>query len=151
MENVEIARTLRLVGDLLEIKGRQSVQGEGLSQRGAHDRQPHAPALEDVEPGEALDELPGIGHDIAGYIEELVRSGHIGRLEELERHVPWTLVDLLRIEGVGPKRVNACSIGSEFARLPTWRPRSTRERAVRRLAMDAGLRISEYGVFRLSK
>jgi DNA polymerase (family X) len=104
MENVEIARVLSQVADLLEIQEAnpfrvrayrnavRTIQGltRSLSEMVAHE--------------EDLQELPGIGKDIAGYIEELVETGELGLLRKIEAKVPETLADLLRLEGIGPKR-----------------------------------------------
>jgi DNA polymerase (family 10) len=104
MENVEITHVLSEVADLLEIQGanpfrvrayRNAVQTiDGLTR----------PLAEMVGDGEDLTELPGIGKDIAGYIAELVHTGELRLLRSLEKEVPGTLADLLRLDGVGPKR-----------------------------------------------
>jgi DNA polymerase (family 10) len=57
-----------------------------------------------VEAGETLTDLPGIGKDIAGHIAELVHTGRIVRLEEVAAEVPRSLVELMRLDGVGPKK-----------------------------------------------
>lgn len=107
MENVEIAEVLDEVADLLEIQGanpfrvrayRNAVRTiEGLGR----------PLAEMVAAEEDLTELPGIGKDIAGYIQELLRTGELEILKEISRASPETLADLLRLEGVGPKRARA--------------------------------------------
>jgi DNA polymerase (family 10) len=104
MENVEITQVLSEVADLLEIQSanpfrvrayRNAVRTiEGLTR-----------SLSDlVDQEEDLTELPGIGKDIAGYIQELVQTGELKLLKDLEKAVPGTLADLLRLDGVGPKR-----------------------------------------------
>jgi len=104
MENVEIARALNQVADLLELRNENPFKVrayrnaartvEGLSRRVA----------EMVEAGEDLEELPAIGKDMAAYITELVRTGRLKRLEELEQRVPQGLAELMHLEGVGPKK-----------------------------------------------
>ena len=104
MENVEIARALNQVADLLELRNENPFKVrayrnaartvEGLSRRVA----------EMVEAGEDLEELPAVGKDMAAYITELVRTGRLRRLEQLERRVPHGLAELMRLEGVGPKK-----------------------------------------------
>ena len=56
--------------------------------------------------GHRLEELPGIGADLAGKIGCICRTGKLPLLNELTRRTPETLVTLLRIPGVGPKRAN---------------------------------------------
>jgi DNA polymerase (family 10) len=57
-----------------------------------------------VEDGEDLTALPAIGKDIAGHIIELLETGGIARLEEVAAEFPRSLVELMRLEGVGPKK-----------------------------------------------
>lgn len=54
--------------------------------------------------GEALDELPGIGADLAGKIRDVVETGGTELLYRLRRELPHGLVELLRVPGLGPKR-----------------------------------------------
>jgi DNA polymerase (family 10) len=56
---------------------------------------------------EDLSELPGIGKDLAGKIAEIVDTGRLTVLEDLEREIPAGLVDLTALRGLGPKRVRA--------------------------------------------
>jgi DNA polymerase (family 10) len=104
MENLDVARVLEELADLLEIQGanpfrirayRNAVRTvEGLTR----------PLRLMVEEGEDLTALPAIGKDIAGHISELLETGRIGRLEEVAAQLPRSLVELMRLEGVGPKK-----------------------------------------------
>lgn len=104
MENLDVARTLEELADLLEIEGanpfrirayRNAVRTvEGLTR----------PLRAMVEAGEDLSGLPAIGKDLAEHIAELVRTGRMGRLEELAARFPRSLVQLMRLDGVGPKK-----------------------------------------------
>jgi len=58
-----------------------------------------------VEKEEDLTSLPGIGKDLADKIREIVQTGSLAKLKELERQVPPGLVELLKVEGLGPKRI----------------------------------------------
>ncbi len=60
-----------------------------------------------VARGEDLKVLPGIGDHIAAHIEEIVRSGHCTELDRLRKDVPPELAELLRVPGLGPRRVQA--------------------------------------------
>jgi DNA polymerase (family 10) len=60
-----------------------------------------------LDEGADLSELPDIGKDLAGKIAEIVDTGRLGALEEVEREVPGGLVQLRRLPGLGPKRVKA--------------------------------------------
>ncbi len=60
-----------------------------------------------VQQGRDLKSLPGIGRDLAANIEQMLDTGHMAALEELHKKFPASLEDLLRISGMGPKRVQA--------------------------------------------
>ncbi|GMV03785.1 MAG: DNA polymerase/3'-5' exonuclease PolX [Gemmatimonadota bacterium] len=104
MENLDIARTLEELADLLEIQGanpfrirayRNAVKTvEGLSR----------PIRAMLDAGEDLSALPAIGKDLAEHIAELVRTGRMTRLEKLAEEIPRSLVELMRLDGVGPKK-----------------------------------------------
>jgi DNA polymerase (family 10) len=104
MENVEIAAALSKVADLLDIQGgnpfkvrayRTAVRTIGNLTR---------PLSELVAEGADLQELPGIGKDMAGYIVELLTTSHLHRLDALAKQVPAGLVELMRVEGLGPRK-----------------------------------------------
>jgi len=104
MENLDVASVLEELADLLEIQGanpfrirayRNAVRTvEGLTR----------PLRVMVEAGDDLTELPGIGKDIAARIEELIRTGRMEMLDQLDAEVPRSLVELMRLDGVGPKK-----------------------------------------------
>ncbi len=50
---------------------------------------------------------PGLGPTIIKRIEEAVNTGHIALLDELRATTPQVKLDMLRIAGLGPKRINA--------------------------------------------
>lgn len=60
-----------------------------------------------VERGQNLTELPGIGSDLAGKIREIVATGKCALLERLRREMPPAVTELLKVPGLGPKRVAA--------------------------------------------
>lgn len=60
-----------------------------------------------VERGDDLTRLPGIGSDLAGKISEIITTGHCTLLERLRRELPPAITELLKIPGLGPKRVKA--------------------------------------------
>lgn len=54
-----------------------------------------------------LPRMPGLGSDLTGKVEEFIaRKGKLQALEEARRHVPPGVVQLLRIPGMGPKKVD---------------------------------------------
>lgn len=58
-----------------------------------------------VKNDEDLTELDGIGKDLAGKIRQIVDTGTLDELASLEKAVPRKLDQLLRLEGVGPKKI----------------------------------------------
>ena len=52
-----------------------------------------------------LTEIPGIGDTLATKIEEMLTTGRLAFYDKLSTEIPPSLVDMLRIEGLGPKRV----------------------------------------------
>ena len=56
-------------------------------------------------PGGAARGLPGIGKDLAAKIREIAETGNSAYRDQLAAEFPPTLLDLLRLQGVGPKTV----------------------------------------------
>ena len=50
-----------------------------------------------------LEELPGIGKDLAAMIEEYIKTRRVGRYERERRGIPDELIDLMSVPGLGPK------------------------------------------------
>jgi len=105
MENIEIARTFDEVADLLEIQGANPFRVRAY-RNAARTVGTLNTSVESIlkKNGDALEELPGIGADLAGKIGVLCRTGALPLLGQLKRKTPESLVTLLRIPGVGPKR-----------------------------------------------
>lgn len=61
--------------------------------------------VEMVEQGEDLTQLPGIGKDLAEKVKEIVKTGSLAQLKELESRTPPELSHLMKIAGLGPKKV----------------------------------------------
>ncbi|MCZ7592409.1 MAG: DNA polymerase/3'-5' exonuclease PolX [Kiritimatiellae bacterium] len=105
VHNTEIAEAFEEIANLLEIRGENPFRvrayrnaartisdlGEELSDR--------------VERGEEIVGIPGIGKELALKIGQMVITGRITQLEELRQAMPPGLLDMLRIPGLGPKRV----------------------------------------------
>ena len=53
----------------------------------------------------ALEDLPGIGKNIALKIEEYIKTGKIKMFEDYYRKIPVKIFDLLNINGLGPKTI----------------------------------------------
>jgi DNA polymerase (family 10) len=104
MENSEIAAVLEDVGLLLQIQGANPFRIRAY-ENAARSVEDHAVPLRTmVAEGADLTALSGIGKDMARYITELVTTGRLSILEELTGTIPRSLLELVRLPGVGPKR-----------------------------------------------
>lgn len=102
MENVEIARILDEIADLLEIQG---VPFKPVAyRRAAETVNSTSIPLQDLKPSEII-KLPGIGRSITNKIVELNSTGHLEYFEKLRRECPIDFESLLTVEGIGPKTV----------------------------------------------
>jgi len=104
MENLDIARALTTLADLLEIQGANPFRIRAY-RNAVNAITGHSRSLASmVEAGEDLTELPDVGKSVATHVEELVRTGKITRMDEVTAEIPATLVELMRLDGVGPKK-----------------------------------------------
>jgi DNA polymerase (family X) len=105
MENREVARILRETAQLLEIDGAiigryRSYEKVAELLYSLHER------IEDVAKDEKkLKELPGIGDGMAAHIREILDTGDYSLREKLLKKYPLTLLDLLHLQSMGPKKV----------------------------------------------
>ena len=103
MNNFAIAGVLREIADLLEIKNDNPFKIRAY--RNGADivaNHPHDLASLDTP---ALREIPGIGKDLASRIREIAETGDAQFHRELIAEFPPTILDLLNLQGVGPKTV----------------------------------------------
>lgn len=105
VHNEEIARAFDELADLLEVQGANPFRVRAYRTAALSVRSLGRVLADMVTRGEALERLPGIGKALAGKITEMVRTGHVRALDELHKQLPASLEDLLKIPGLGPKRV----------------------------------------------
>ena len=104
MENTEVAAILDELADLLEIKGSNPFRIRAYRNAVRTVRGLTRPLSAMVEAGEDLTELPAVGKDLSAHIVELIQTGALTRLDEVSAEVPRSLVQLVKLEGVGPKK-----------------------------------------------
>ena len=104
MNNREIAETLTLIANLLEIKG-EVIYTTLAYRKAAESLVSLAGDVNQFWKDEKLREIPGVGKSIAEKIDELLRTGKLKFLDELSKQVPAGLADWLRVSGLGPKKV----------------------------------------------
>ncbi len=54
---------------------------------------------------QVLEKIPGVGENIADRIEEYLQTGRVKYYEDLKKKTPVSIDELIRVEGLGPKRV----------------------------------------------
>lgn len=130
MDNLAIARVLAEIGDLLEIKNENPFKIRAY--RNAADTIAHlGEPIAALSAGDRLG-IPGIGKDLAGKIAELLETGQSSYHQELLQEFPPTILDLLRLQGVGPKTVALLYRGLEIRTLDDLE-RAAREGRIRAL------------------
>jgi DNA polymerase (family X) len=103
VENVAIARLLSEIADLLEIRADNPFKIRAY--RNAAETIAAEPSrVAEMDDG-ALKGLPGIGKDLAQRVREILDTGDTPYRQELAAAFPATLLELLRLQGVGPKTV----------------------------------------------
>ena len=93
----EIAQLLDLIGDnpfRLRAYERAAMRVESMPED-----------LEEYVLQDKLEELPGIGRDLAEKIKEVYRTGTLKQYEELKQKVPSGLLEMMSIPGLGPKKI----------------------------------------------
>jgi DNA polymerase (family 10) len=103
--NADIAAIFEEIADLLEIEGENPFRIRAYRNAAREMQSLGVPASEMLAKGEDLTELPGIGDDLAAKIREIVETGKCKALEKLRAKFPPTITTLLRLPGLGPKRV----------------------------------------------
>lgn len=106
MKNDVIAGQFELLADLLEIQSANPFRIRAY-RNAARTISSTSDSLADLAAtGGDLTQLPGIGKDLARQIIEIAQTGKLKSLEELQQQIPSGVVDMLRIQGVGPKKVS---------------------------------------------
>lgn len=107
IHNADIAAVFEEIADLLEIEGANvfRVRAYRNAARTLQELGKDVRAM--VQKEEDLTELPGIGDDLAGKIKEIVETGRCATLDKLHKQLPPAITELLKIPGLGPKRVKA--------------------------------------------
>ena len=104
LDNATIADRLEAFAGLLDLAGSGYYTSRAYRRAAETIRESKAPIAKLVREGRVQD-LRGIGPGIAGRLSELVQTGRIAELDELEREVQPELVGLGRFLGIGPKRM----------------------------------------------
>ncbi len=105
MENKDVAKILRETAQLLEIDG--AIVGRYRSYEKVAELLYSIPdRIEDLAKDDAkLKALPGVGDGMAAHIREILETGDYSLRAKLLKKFPITLLDLLNLQSLGPKKV----------------------------------------------
>ncbi|PYT97463.1 MAG: DNA polymerase III [Acidobacteria bacterium] len=105
MDNKQIARILRDTAQLLEIDG--AIIGRYRSYEKAAELIDSLPESVEqlVKEPEKLEELPGIGERMVEHLQEIVKTGDYSLRKKLLKKYPPTILDVLQLQSLGPKKV----------------------------------------------
>jgi DNA polymerase (family 10) len=106
VKNFEIARLFELMADVLELKG-ENVFRIRAYRRAAQNLQSLTEDVQALAREDRLDEIPGIGADLAGKIQEFLATGRIKDFDKERKGVPPGVVELMNVPGIGPKTARA--------------------------------------------
>jgi len=102
LRNTEIASLFNEIADFLEIKGENPFRVRAY-RRAAQAMEGLSEDVAAVAARGGLQEIPGIGRDLAGKIQEYLERGAVAYLEDLRKEIPPGVVEMMGIHGVGPK------------------------------------------------
>lgn len=94
LRNVAAAYTIKKIGNIFQVRAYEN----------AADSIEHSTVeIQDLWAEGKLDQIPGLGEAIRGYLDELFKTGRVKHFEEIKKGIPELVFDLLDIPGVGPK------------------------------------------------
>jgi len=108
MTNSRIADIFDEIADLLEFQGSNPFRVRAYRNGARIIRdlpEPLTAVLADAS--RKLTDLEGIGKDLAEKIQTLVETGELRQYQELLEQVPATVLDMMRVPGLGPKKAAA--------------------------------------------
>lgn len=103
--NADVAAVFNRLADLLEIEEANPFRVRAYRRAAATVEDLGESVATLVAEGKDLRDLPGIGEDLAAKIAEIVKTGRLKLLDEVNRRTPSALAELMSVPGLGPKRV----------------------------------------------
>ena len=107
MTNAEIAQVFEQIALILDLKGNENPFRVRAYERAAvmiRNLPGNLREVYDKGGTKALQDLPGIGKDLAEKIEEMLTTGRLQYLKKVEESIPPGLLEIMDVEGMGPKR-----------------------------------------------
>lgn len=106
MKNKEVARLLYEIAQLLSLTNANPFRIRAYEKASlVIGSLPEA--IEDIAAEGKLKEVPGVGESLVEKIEEFLRTGKISYLEELKKRFPEGILEIMSLEGMGPKKAKA--------------------------------------------
>lgn len=105
MDNREISLHLQQIADLMEIIGESRHRSQAY-RRAANAVRYYPEPVAELVSASRLQEIPGVGKTLADVIGELVQSGRSPLLDELQEQVPISLLEFLKVPGLGPRTIH---------------------------------------------
>ncbi|MBI1830411.1 MAG: DNA polymerase/3'-5' exonuclease PolX [Planctomycetes bacterium] len=106
MDKSEVAAVLEEIAVLLELQGENPFRANAYAKAGRTIAQLETNIADLVDAG-TLDQIPGIGETLRDKITTLVTTGKLPFYEDLKAKTPPGLLQMLRLPGMGPKKVKA--------------------------------------------
>src|SRR5665647_676986 len=102
ISNSQIAAIFYEVADILDIK---SVKFKPAAyRRAAHEIETLGEDINGISERGKLEDIPGVGSNLAGKIREILETGRLAHLEKLKQEIPQGVLELSEIGGIGPKK-----------------------------------------------
>ncbi len=108
MQNENIGKVFDEIADMLEVSEDANFFRIRAYRNAARAIRDYPAPVSELD-AKRLGGIPGIGADLAGKIETLLKTGDLPMHRELRAKVPAGLMELLRVSGLGPKRVRLLS------------------------------------------
>lgn len=103
MENKAIARTLRLLSQLMELHNENPFKIKSVANAAFKvDKLPFAIKEKSLE---EIGQIDGLGKSISGKVWELLQTGTMNDLQAILSNTPDGIVEMLGIKGIGPKKI----------------------------------------------
>ena len=133
VHNADIARVFEEIADLLELEEGNPFRVRAYRNAARVVGDLRFDVAERIGSGKELPKLPGIGADLSAKIREIAETGTCALREKLGKRLPAGISELLRLPGLGPKRVRAlyCELD---VHTPAQLQRAARDGRLRELA-----------------
>ena len=107
MDNEKIANTLSQLADLLEFTGANAFRLRAYRNGARKIKDLPESISSQITAGADLTKLEGIGKSVAEKCAELCETGKLQQMEDLFEEIPRTVLDLLNVPKMGPKKASA--------------------------------------------